>query len=286
MTKRTLSNLGFIGAGSMAEALIQGVISTGLVPPERIMVNNRHNIDRLESLRARYGIGVGTKEDVARVSDTIVIAVKPRDMAEALGELRVFLDERHLLISVAAGMSTGVIEGIVAPSTPAGPPAQRIPVIRAMPNVSSAVRESATAVCSGAFAGDDALKLATILFRSVGEVVVVEESLLDAVTALSGSGPAYVYYLIEAMEKAGLALGLSPETARRLAVQTVFGASKLLLSTGAAPAELRAKVTSPGGTTMAAIESLAESGFQQAVSRAVARAAERSRELGAAFGTK
>lgn len=282
MTAGAIRGLGFIGAGSMAEALIQGVISTGLAPPGRITVTNRRDHGRLEALRAKYGVCVGTKEDVAKASGTIIIAVKPKDMAEALSALREFLDgERHLLISVAAGVSTSFIESIAA--GPGASSSKGMAVIRAMPNVSSAVQESATAISAGAFAGDEALGTAAGLFHSVGEVVFVEEGLLDAVTALSGSGPAYVYYLIEAMEKAGLTLGLAPDTARRLAAQTVFGASKLLLSTGAEPSDLRAKVTSPGGTTMAAIESLAESGFQQAVGRAVARAAERSRELGAAF---
>lgn len=269
------STVGLIGAGNMAEALIRGLLARGVVPPEGLWATNRSNAARLTTLRDRYGVHVTpAKRDVTATASTLILAVKPKDMAQALAELRDLVTARHLVISVAAGIPLAVIEGAF-PETPA---------IRAMPNTSAAVGASATALAPGVRAGEAHLHAAETVFRAVGDVAVVDEALLDAVTALSGSGPAYVYQLIEAMIHAGSDLGLDGGLARRLAVQTLVGAALMLAESGEDPGELRRRVTSPGGTTMAALQALEAHGFARSVREAVDRAARRSRELAAEFG--
>lgn len=266
-------NIGFLGAGAMAEALIQGVVDAGLVSADRIWVTNRSNRERLEELAVRFGVQVTPhKGDVVATADLLVVACKPKDVPELLAEVGAMTRAGQVLLSVAAGVPTGIFREGVKPG---------VQVVRAMPNTSSLVRESATAICAGEGTGPEAMAAARSLLVAVGRVVEVPETLLDAVTGLSGSGPAYVYLMIEAMERAGVEVGLEAGVARELAVQTVLGAAKMLVETRVDPALLRQKVTSPGGTTMAGLQVLSESGFTDALVRAVARATERSRELGA-----
>jgi len=267
--------IGLIGAGNMAEALIRGLLGRAVVPGGDVWVTNRTNTARLEALAARYGVRIARqKQLVAAASTVLILAVKPKDMAEVLGEISSLVAAHHLIISVAAGIPLGTIEEAL----PAGP------VIRAMPNTSAAVQESATVLASGSRADETHMSTAARIFEAVGDVAVVDEEFLDVVTALSGSGPAYVYHLVEAMIHAGSELGLDGTLARRLAVQTLVGAARMLSATSEDPGDLRRRVTSPGGTTMAALEILEARGFAQSVREAVGRAARRSRELAAEFG--
>ncbi len=263
--------LGFVGAGAMSRALLDGLLGRGLVTPAAVTVTNRRNDRVLAELRDRYGVGATRdKEALAAASDVLVLAVKPHDVAEALAELRPFLRREQLLISVAAGVPTRALEELVP---------QGMAVVRAMPNTSSRVKESATALCGGRWADEGSLALAEEVFAAVGRVSRVPEGLLDAVTAVSGSGPAYVYLLAEALIRAAVRLGLDPQVARELVVQTVAGAGRMLAETGAEPAELRRQVTSPNGTTAAALRVFEEGGFLGLVEEAVRAAAARAREL-------
>lgn len=265
--------IGFLGAGSLAEALIRGLISGGVVSPEQLIVTNRSNRDRLETLAHRYGVTAAIrKQDLVAAADILVVLCKPKDVADLLQEIGPFTRAGQVLLSVAAGVGTGVLAAGLTPG---------VQIVRAMPNTSCQVGESATAIALGPGAGDEARLLSRAILGAVGRVVEVPELQLDAVTGLSGSGPAYIYLMIEAMVEAGLGVGLPEEVARELAVQTLKGAAHMLTETGEDPALLRKKVTSPGGTTMAGLEVLQEAGFRQALVNAVARATQRSRELGA-----
>lgn len=262
----------FLGAGALSEAMLRGLIATATVSPERVTISNRRQSARLHALGARYGVRPSTDKlaDIAR-AESIVLAVKPYDVAAALAEIGPALSVGQLLVSVAAGVSTATLEARL----PAG-----MAVVRAMPNTSSFVQESATAICAGRHADADALDRARQLFAAIGTVALVDEGAMDAVTGLSGSGPAYIYYVTEALLAAGLAVGLSAETSRELLLQTLQGAVRMLRETGEAPDVLRRQVTSPNGTTMAGIAALDERGVRDAFRLAVERATARAREMG------
>lgn len=263
--------LGLIGAGSMAEALIRGVRTTEANVP--ITVCNRRNDFRLTELAGRWQVTpCDGPAAVAAASDLVVLAVKPKDAGEAMGVLGPCLRPGQTLISVAAGVPLQWLESQV----PDG-----VAVVRAMPNTSCRVGAGATALAAGTAADAPALAAATALFAAVGTVTVVPESVLDAVTGLSGTGPAYVYLLLEAMIGAGEQAGLDRAVAHELAVQTIVGAAKMVLETGESPTVLRQQVTSPGGTTEAAMALLDAAGFVPAVQAAVLRATARSQEMGA-----
>jgi pyrroline-5-carboxylate reductase len=265
----------FLGAGSMSEAILKGLTATAVLPPSQIMVCNRLHLPRLEELQEHYGVvpSLDKSTDIA-TADIIVLAVKPFDVAQALGQVHAALSPGQLLISVAAGVATAPIEARL----PAG-----MPVIRTMPNTSSFVQESATAICRGRWATPEHLEMARQLFAAIGTVAVVDEAAMDAVTGLSGSGPAYIYYVAEALLAAGAAVGLPEETSRELLLQTLYGAARMLRETGKGPAELRRQVTSPNGTTMAGIAILDEREVHQAFLHAVKRATARAREMGEAL---
>lgn len=263
--------LGIIGAGSMAEALLKGMLSCKLFSSGDVFVINRKNDERLNFFRENYS--VNTTRDYKELLNecrTIIIAVKPKDMGELLSHIREYVTRNHIIISVAAGIETGFIENRLG---------KGVQVVRAMPNTSCQVKESATAIALGRYTGDEAIKAAEEIFSSVGKVVIVEEQALDAVTGLSGSGPAYVYLMLEALTEAGIKAGLVREISEQLAIQTVFGAAKMALESGEAPVHLRRKVTSPGGTTMAGINTLQQMGFTASIMEAVRNAAERSRQM-------
>lgn len=266
------NKVGLVGAGSMAEALIRGVRTAGQ-PQRPIAVCNRGNAARLTELAERWQVTpcAGIPE-VAAGSDIVVLAVKPRDAGEAMAVLGPCLQPGQTLVSVAAGVPLAWLESQVAPG---------VAVVRAMPNTSCRVGAGATALAAGTAAGPQALADATSLFAAVGTVKVVPEAELDAVTGLSGTGPAYVYLLLEAMIDAGVQAGLDRAVAHDLAVQTIVGAAKMVLETGEPPAVLRQQVTSPGGTTQAAMAVLTERGFVPAVHAAVLRATARAQEMGA-----
>lgn len=263
--------LGFVGAGSMTQALLEGLLRSGRISPAQVTVANRSDDSRLDLVRRRFGVAVTrSKRELAERADFLILAVKPSDLGGALRELAPFLGRHHRLLSLAAGIPTSAIEGCLP---------LELPVVRAMPNTSSRVFAAATALCGGKASREEDLLLAEEMFSTVGRVVRVPEEYLDAVTAVSGSGPAYVYYFAEALLEAASALGLEEDLGRRLVVQSLLGAAKMLAETGEDPQTLRRQVTSPRGTTQAAIEWLEGADFKGLVREAVLRAAERAREL-------
>jgi len=268
----TGKRIGFLGAGSIAESLVRGMLTAGVVRPEQISVSNRSDRERLATLAARYGVRVATsKPKLVASSEIIVLACKPKDVDELLAEVREKTRPGQVILSLAAGISTAFVESRVN---------QGVQVVRSMPNTSCQVGESATAICRGSSATSETVGLIGAILSSVGKVYEVPEAHMDAVTGLSGSGPAYVYFIIEAMVQAGQGLGLPFDIARELSIQTLKGAARMLEETGEDPAVLRHQVTSPNGTTYAGLQVLNEAGFSQALVRAITRAAERSRELG------
>jgi len=265
--------IGFIGGGAMAEALVGGLIAAG-VSAARIHVAEPRP-ERCVQLRDRHGVAAGIDgADAVRGSDLVVLAVKPDVVPTALAALRARgLDLTHpLWISIAAGVRLASLEA----SLPA-----KARIIRAMPNTPALVGAGATAICGNAETDASDRSDARSLFEGVGIAWEADaENLLDAVTGLSGSGPAYVFRFLEAMIDAGEAVGLPREAAERLAVQTVYGAAKLALESDSDPAQLREQVSSPGGTTLAGLAALDEGGLREILARAVAAATRRSVELG------
>ncbi|BBH19665.1 pyrroline-5-carboxylate reductase [Paenibacillus baekrokdamisoli] len=266
----------FYGAGSMAEAFVRGILDRGLTEPGQISVMNRQNVTRLDELTTRYGIRAAA-DDQSKLStlheaDIIFLAMKPKDAATALKQLRGLIKPHQLLISLVAGLSIDTITALLN---------QQNAIIRTMPNTSSTIGLGATGISFSSSVTEAQRLLAEQLLQSIGLTAIVEEPLLDVVTGVSGSGPAYVYYLMEAMIEAGRGLGLSEDTARDLTIQTVLGAAHMVKATNENPADLRRKVTSPGGTTQAAIETLDSHHFSKAIITAIGRAAERAGEMGA-----
>lgn len=269
--------IGFLGAGNMTEAMVRGLLDRGVVSPQQLLLTNHGNRERLSDLSRRYGVRTShIKAEVVDHSDIIVAACKPKDAPGLMAEIGPRLRSGQVLLSVMAGISTAFLQS----QAPAG-----VQVVRAMPNTSSLIGESATGMSLGAGTGPEAGGLCQAILGAVGTVVEVPEAMLDAVTGLSGTGPAYIYLMVEALIEAGKGVGIPADVARTLVMQTIKGAAQMLNETGEDPAVLRQKVTSPNGTTMAAMQVLGEAGFTQAMARAVARATQRSRELGAAAST-
>jgi len=265
--------IGFIGGGAMAEALAGGLLASGVAAIQIRIAEPRP--ERCAELRDRYALAAGADNaDAVRDSDLVVIAVKPGVVATALAALRAQDLElsRPLWISIAAGVRLATLEAAL-------PAKARI--VRAMPNTPALIRAGATAICGNAQTDASDRGHALTLFESVGTTwEAASEDLLDAVTGLSGSGPAYVFLFLEALIDAGEAVGLPREAAEQLAIQTVYGAAKLAREAGSSPAELRERVSSPGGTTLAGLAALDASGFREIITRAVAAATRRSIELG------
>lgn len=262
----------FIGAGNMAEALVRGVLGAGVSRPRSIRVSDVDGA-RVAYFRERYGVaGSGDNPEEAGNADIVVLAVKPQAIADVLGGIRGKLREDALVVSVAAGITTRAIESMLGSGAR---------VVRVMPNSPASVGRGAAAFACGNRAGEDDARTVATLFQAVGIVARVEESALDVVTALSGSGPAYVFYLVESMIKAGVEMGLRPDIARALTVATVEGAARMLAETGLDPRELRRRVTSEGGTTAAALDVLRNARVQERFVEAMLAAEKRSRELSA-----
>lgn len=264
--------IGFIGGGNMAGALVRGLLAAGLARPEQLRVSEPNEVRRSE-LASELGVSVSSdNRRVADESDVVVIAVKPQVLPGVLRELHGSDPKQaKLWVSVVAGVTTQTLETGLG-SAPR--------VVRSMPNTPAIVGAGATALAGGAHARPEDLELAQSLFGSVGDTSVLDESLLDAITGLSGSGPAYVMLVIEALSDGGVRAGLPRAIATRFAAQTVFGAAKLLLETKQHPAQLKDAVTSPGGTTSAGLEELERHGVRGALIAAVQAATRRSRELG------
>jgi pyrroline-5-carboxylate reductase len=265
-----MDSIAILGGGKIGEALLSGLLR-GERGPSDIVVSEKHP-ERAAYLAETYGVQVTDISTAVKQAGTLLLAVKPQDIDALLAEIAPAIEARHVVVSVAAGVTTRHIERVL----PAG-----VAVVRCMPNTPALVDQAMTAVAGGAHATDEHLAVAESLLGAVGRVVRVPESQLDAVTALSGSGPAYFFYLVEAMIDAGILLGLPRTLAAELIVQTAVGAATMLRDSGEHPVQLREAVTSPGGTTIAAIRELEIHGVRAALLAAIEAAARRSKELGA-----
>src|SRR3989304_5486499 len=264
-------SLGVIGGGNMAEAMIRGLLKAQLLGPQEILASDV-TAERLPYLQQTFGIRTSrANAEGGGKGDIGLFAVKPQIMSPVLDGLLDVITEEKLLISIAAGISTRLI----AEKFPG-----KVRVIRVMPNTPALVLEAASALAPGAAATPEDLELAKRLFAAVGKVVVVEETLMDAVTGLSGSGPAYIFMIIDALSDAGVKVGLSRKVAQLLAAQTVLGAARMVLETHKHPGELKDMVTSPGGTAIAGLHTLEAGGLRTTLINAVEAAPRRSMELG------
>ncbi len=265
--------IAFLGTGNMAEALVKGLLRAGASPEEIVCTVRR--AARGEELAKRYGVRTSTdNRAAAAAADVVVLSVKPQVMGKLLDEISPVIDGGKLVISVAAGVPIALMERKLA---------HGVRVIRTMPNTPALVGAGATALARGEHATDADLEAARSLFAAVGLTVVVEEPLLDACTGLSGSGPAYIFLIIEALSDAGVKVGLPRYTAQALAAQTVLGSAQLLIETGEHPGRLKDQVTSPGGTAIAGLHTLEAGGLRTTLMDAVEAATHRARELGQKF---
>jgi pyrroline-5-carboxylate reductase len=261
-----------LGAGRIGEALIAGLLSSGWRAPEEIAATTRR-AERVTELWERHGVNATlSNRDAASGAALVVIAVKPQDIEGLLGEIGGLILAEQTVLTIAAAIPTAQIESRLSPG---------VPVVRAMPNTPSTVHEGIAGLCAGAHAGDEHLDLAEEALSHLGAVVRVPERAMDAITAVSGSGPAYFALLAEAMIEAGILLSLSREISTQLVVQTMLGTAKQLRDERMHPVELREMVTSPGGTTIAAIRELETAGVRAAFLNAIQAAMVRSRELAA-----
>lgn len=268
----SIQNISFLGAGSIAEAIIAGLLDANVVKSEQITVSNRANETRLQELHTKYGVkGTHNKQELLAHADVIFLAMKPKDIAEAIVPLKDYITSNQLVISLLAGVSTHSITDLLQ---------KNVPIIRAMPNTSAAILKSATAISPSVHATEQHIRIAKSLFETIGLVSIVAEDDMHAVTALSGSGPAYIYYVVEAMEEAAKQIGLDESVAKSLILQTMIGAAEMLKANTKHPSILRKEITSPGGTTEAGIEVLQSFDFQQALISCITAATKRSYDLG------
>jgi len=267
-----MSRLAVLGTGKLGEALLSGLLRAGRAPGDVLVTARR--VERAAELSERYGVSAVSNAVAARDADILLLTVKPQDMGSLLDELAPVVTRERLVVSVAAGIPTSYIEKRLADG---------VPVVRVMTNTPVLVDEAMSAISAGAHAGPEHLAATETLLAAVGRVVRVPESQQDAVTALSGSGPAYFFYLVEAMTDAGILLGLPRAVAADLLVQTALGAATMLRDSGEHPVRLREAVTSPAGTTISAVRELERHGVRAALIAAIEAARDRSRELGNAL---
>lgn len=265
----------FSGAGSMAESIVRGLIHKGVAAPAQIIMHNRSNQERLQYLSEQYGVRTASqdeqKDNDLREASVIVLAMKPKDAAEALRQLGPKLSGNPLIVSVIAGLSISTIQALLG---------KALPIARTMPNTSSSIGLGATGLSLSDEVSAQQRQTVLSMLQAVGLVSVIPEAQMDILTGVSGSGPAYIYYMMEAMIAAGIEGGLNAEQARELTVQTVLGAATMMKETDEDPAKLRKDITSPNGSTQAALEVLDAHQFTEGVKAAVHRCAERSREMG------
>jgi pyrroline-5-carboxylate reductase len=267
-----LVRVAVLGAGKMGGILLQAFLKQNLFARDQIHATVGH-AEKALALSAQWGVDVTTNNlEAARQADLILIGVKPTQVPGIIEEIRPALTKDKTLVSFAASVETRAIEEAAG---------LEIAVIRAMPNTPAALGAGATGLCGGRFVSSKQMKLAERIFETVGRTAIVDEKLMNAVTGLSGSGPAYVYVVIEALAEAGAKVGLPRDTATLLAAQTVFGAAKMVLETGYHPALLKDSVTTPGGCTIEGVMELEQGGVRVALVKAVMRATERARELAA-----
>ena len=259
-----------LGAGKLGEALVTGLIDTGLVRKEQFIATAAHN-ERLEQLNNKLGIAVTlSNSDAVKQSQLVLLCVKPQTVQEVMRQVADVLTPQHLVISVAASVTTKFIEEIVT---------KPVPIIRVMPNTPCLIRKGMSAIALGKYATADHRAQAQKIFDAIGRSLIVDEKHMDAVTGLSASGPAFVYIIIESFVEAGVKVGLPRETATQLAAQMVLGASSMVLETGEHPAKLKDIVTTPAGCTIDGILELEDGGLRVTLIKAVVRATQRAREL-------
>lgn len=269
--------VGMIGSGNMGEVLIRGLIQSGKVKASDIVVSDA-NPERLALVSKTHGVKTASNSELVQKASIVIIAVKPQNMDDLLEELSRSSHEGHLFISIVAGVTT---ERLAAKMH------HQSGIIRVMPNAPASVLAGMAAIYPGRNVSPDDLKRAVSIFECVGQAVVVRnEALMDVVTGLSGSGPAFVFLLIESLSDAGVQLGISRKESSLLATQTVYGAAKMLLETGRHPSELKDIVATPGGTTFAGLKMLEKGNFRCTIMDAVEAATARSRELGAILNNK
>ena len=264
--------IGFIGSGNMGEALISGLVLSKAAKPENIICSDIAE-DILEEIQNKYKVSTTTDNiEVAKKSEIVIYATKPQILGAVLKETAGALDQSKLIISIAAGVPLAAIAlGLQ----------KELRLIRVMPNICAFVKESATAIAAGEFASKEDVAQARAIFDSVGKTVFIQENvLMDAFTGLSGSGPAYIFIIVEAMADAGVKMGLSRKDALLLSTQTVLGAAKLLLESKEHPGQLKDRVASPGGTAIAGIHTLEQGGLRTTMINAIESATKRSKELG------
>lgn len=262
--------IGFIGGGAMGEALVTGLLRAGLVAPSQVYISD---ISEQRRAQLRQKLSVNTTADscvVTKEADIVIISVKPHVAVQVLKEIAAVARPEQIFISIAAGVTISQIESCLA-----GP----VPIVRVMPNTPCLVGEGASAVSAGRHAGEESIKAAMAIFNAAGKAVEVPESLLDCVTGLSGSGPAYMYLILESLIDGAVRLGLPGNIARELAAQTMLGAAKMVLETTEHPARLKNMVTTPGGTTAAGLFALEEGALRSVLMKAVAEATRRSCEM-------
>jgi len=263
--------IGIIGTGNMGEALISGLIYARSSVPKNIICSDVRK-DKLKSIQDAYGVVTTTSNiDVVKASEIVIYAIKPQIMASILRETASHLDMSKVIISIAAGVPLAAIESCLN---------KDLRLIRVMPNIAASVKEGAAAIAAGKHASKGDLKLAKAVFDSVGKSIIIEEEFMDAITGLSGNGPAYIFLIVDALADAGVKMGLAREDALLLAAQSVLGAAKLLLETGEHPGRLKDRVTSPGGTAIAALHTIEEGGLRTTLINAVEVGTNRSKELG------
>ena len=263
--------IGVIGTGNMGEALISGLIYARSSAPENIICSDIRK-ERLKAVKDTYGVITTTSNiDVVKGSEIVIYAVKPQIMASILRETAAHLDMSKVIISIAAGVPLAAIESCLN---------KDLRLIRVMPNIAASVKEGAAAIAPGKHASKGDLKLAKAIFDSVGKSIIIEEEFMDAITGLSGNGPAYIFLIVDALADAGVKMGLSREDALLLSAQSVLGAAKLLLETNEHPGRLKDKVTSPGGTAIASLHTIEEGGLRTTLINAVEVGTKRSKELG------
>lgn len=266
-----MTRIAVIGGGQMGEALLAGIIKSGVEPRDIVVAEN--NGERAQEIRDRYGVLVTDVADAAESSDYVFIAVKPKDVpavVKPISDVTTNLEKEVVLVSIAAGVPTTFYENLLSAGSP---------VIRVMPNTPMLVSAGVCAVSAGRYAQPEQVKMVSELLAATGTVIEVSENDMDLVTAVSGSGPAYFFLMVEAMIEAAVGLGMTRPTAAKLTIGTIAGSAKMLEETGNTPVELRESVTSPGGTTAAALRTFEDGGLRSMVYDAMEACAEKSAEL-------
>lgn len=262
--------IGFIGCGNMAQSMIGGIISSNLVTSNNVITSNT-SYERLEPVKNRYGIITTTNnKEVAQYADIIFLSVKPNKYETVINEIKDYVKDDAIIISIAPGIDIKTIEATFG---------KKMKVIRTMPNTPALVGEGMSAICCNDMVSNEEIDIVVKIFESFGKAEIIDEKLMDVIPAISGSSPAYVYMFIEALAEGGVLRGLTWKKAYRLAAQAVLGAAKMVLETGEHPAELRDKVCSPGGTTIAAVYSLEKNNFKGTVIEAMEKCTEKVIEM-------